>query len=70
VVATSPDDDDVLEVILGHHCLRAPAPVSHSEAMDMAHSTQHQVRHVLQWERDELEAEQHVILIIIEHHQN
>jgi hypothetical protein len=57
VVATSPDDNDVLEVVMGHPCLQAPVQVSLLKAMDMAYSKLRQVWHVLQQECDELEVE-------------
>jgi hypothetical protein len=43
---------------MGRPCLWPPPHVSLPEAMDTTHSALHQVWYVIQWERDDLEAEQ------------
>jgi DNA repair exonuclease SbcCD ATPase subunit len=58
VEATSPDDRDALEVVLGCPCLRASVPVSLPETVDTAYSALRQVRDVFHRERADLEAEQ------------
>jgi hypothetical protein len=51
------DDDDKFEVIMGHPCFQGPEPISLPEALDTAYASLSQVRHVLQWEWDDLGAE-------------
>jgi hypothetical protein len=56
--ATSPDDDNMFEVIIGNPCLQAPEPISLLEALDTAHFVLHQVWLVFQREQEEQGAEQ------------
>jgi hypothetical protein len=58
VAATSPDDDDEFEVIMGCPCLQTPDPTSLPAALDMAHVVLRQVQHVFYQEWNELGAEQ------------
>jgi hypothetical protein len=51
VVATWLDEDDNgFEVVMGHPCFHGPEPISLPEALDTAHATVSQVRHVLRQE--------------------
>jgi hypothetical protein len=58
VAATSSDDDDVFEVIMGCPCLQVPELISLLEVLGTTHSALHHVRHVLQRDWDELRVEQ------------
>jgi hypothetical protein len=54
---TGDDDDNELEVIMGHPGLRAPGNVSLSEEMGVAHFALCQAQEVLQQERANIEEE-------------